>query len=143
MPIAFFFLFAARLGLTPVAALRPTCLTADTNSTHYSERIGQVVSDSDSTALLPRTRLRLPQLAPSRISLVTGSRDCRNASTALDAAQGETNTSRRLYVFKLGNTRYGVIDLPAFSPPTTDVTDESVSVWFFDSKWSFLGALSL
>ena len=131
----------ARLGLAPIPITSPTCLAADSNSTHYVDRISAVVTGTDSTSQLMRTRLQLPQLSASSITLVTDSRTCTSASSALDAAQGATNASRRLYVFKLGNTRFGVVDLNNY-PPTSDATDASISIWFFDNKWHYLSAMT-
>lgn len=129
----------AKLGIAAAPVTGPTCLPADTNSTHYAERIASIVSDNDSTAQLLRTRLKLPQLTASNISLVTDSRNCGNASTALDAAQGITNATRRMYLFKLGTTRFGVVDLTPLGA-TTDFTDAPIPIWYFDSKWNYLSA---
>lgn len=129
----------ARLGFAPAPVTGPTCLPADSNSTHYAERIASIVSDNDSTAQLLRTRLKLPQLSASNISLVTDSRSCSNASTALDATQGLTNATRRMYLFKLGTSRFGVVDLTALGS-TTDFTDAPIPIWYFDSKWNLLSA---
>jgi hypothetical protein len=135
------FFLTARLGLLPGQVMSPTCLAADSNSTHYSDRIANVVVDNDATAQRLRTRLQLPQLSASNISLVTDSHNCGNASTALDAAQGVTNTSRTMYVFKLGNTRFAVVDIPP-AQSTTDYSDASISIWVFDNKWNYLSALT-
>ena len=135
-------LFVAQLALAPALAPGPTCLTADSNSTQYVDRISSVVTNNDSTAQLLRTRLELPQLSRRTIALATDPKTCTAASSALDAAQGGTNASRRLYVFRLGDTRFGVVDLQTY-PPTADFSDAGSSIWFFDNKWHYLSSMRL
>ncbi len=112
------------------------CLPADSETDFLSDVLTTFLTRTDATKTMLRQKLNLPQLAANSISLVTDSRSCDKAIPALNAAQGLT-TTRRLYVFKLGNSRFGVIEQPVPSQPGV-YGGSSTSVWYFDSKWNYV-----
>lgn len=112
------------------------CLPANSETDFFGDVLTIFLTQADATNTMLREKLNLPQLTANSISLVTDSRTCDKAISALNAAQGQT-TSRRLYLFKLGNSRFGVIEQPI--PPASDVHGGgSTSVWYFDSKWTYV-----
>jgi len=117
--------------------LSPTCRSADTTSAYLEGIIERIVSLTDSTSTVVRTALQLPQMSTSSVSLVTQSQTCSKAAAALDAAQGSVNPNRTMYVFKLGNTRYAVLEVAGSS----DFGGAGANfVWYFTNKWAFLSS---
>lgn len=115
----------------------PTCLGPDDDSAYFSQVITGVVSDTDSVAVRLRAGLELPQLTPGKVTLITDSRTCAKAAAAMDAREGVTDPARQMYVFKLGNRRFAVIQRTP--PPPPGVFSSALTfVRYFDSKWNWL-----
>ena len=114
-----------------------TCLGPDEDSAYFSQVITGVVTDSDSVAVRLRAGLDLPQLTPQQVTLITDSRTCAKAAAAIDAREGVRDTAGQMYVFKLGNTRFAVIQLRQ-PPPHGVFSSAPTLVRYFDSKWNWL-----
>lgn len=131
------------LGLVVGASAAPlraqgtsVCLPADSQTAFLSAVLTKFLTATDATNVGLRQKLDLPQVTASGISLITDTRTCDKAVPALNAAQAQSAT-RRLYVFKLGNSRFGVVEQAG--APTPDVYGGgSTSVWYFDSKWAYV-----
>lgn len=131
------FVLAMLASVTSPTNRTPACLGPDDNSGYFSGVIARVVSDTDSIAVGLRAVLQLPQLPPGGVTLITDSRTCAKAAAAMDAIQGVTDPARQMYVFKLGNTRFGVIELEPPPPPGVFSSFPTL-VNYFDSKWKLL-----
>jgi hypothetical protein len=69
-------------------------------------------TSTDSSAIISRTNLKIPQVAASKVSFVTDSRLCQQAVNAYSAAAGIPATGRSVYLVKVG-TIYVIKD-PTF-----------------------------
>ena len=75
----------------------------------------------------------------SDVSLVTEAQICSKAAVGLDTLQDSVNASRVMYVFKLGDTRFGVFEVVKRTPSANfDTSGEPI--WYFTNKWVFLSA---
>jgi hypothetical protein len=68
---------------------------------------------TDSSAIISRTNLKIPQVAASKVSYVTDARLCQKAVNAYSAAAGVPATGRSVYVVKAG-TVYVIKDPTVF-----------------------------
>lgn len=84
-----------------------------------------------------RSLLELPQLTPQQVTLITDSRTCAKAAAAMDSSQGVRDPARQMYVFKLGTTRFAVIQR-APPPPPGVFSSAPTLVRYFDSEWNWL-----
>jgi len=120
-----------------------TCLGAASDSGFLQSILVSMVTGTDPTSVSVRQGLQLPQLAASAVTYVTDRRTCGSAASALDATQGEVVAGRRMYVFKLGNTRYAVYEEDGSAPPAGTAALGRSPMWFFDSKWKYLSTGAL
>lgn len=114
------------------------CLAADNQTAFLGVVLSKFLSGTDAANTSLRQKMNMPQVAANSISLVTDSRTCDKAIPAINTAQGQTQT-RRLYVYKLGNSRFGVIE-QADSPVAGTNGGGSTTVWYFDNKWNYISA---
>lgn len=129
-------LCSAARGRPGVAQPMMTCrLLDDSTGTMLVQAITHMASGSDANSRRTRQRLGVPQLAAGDIALVTDEQTCRKAVTARNATQGVSTTGRRVYLVKVGRTRFAVLD-PADDPTTATSTWKMV--WFYDTKWVFI-----
>jgi hypothetical protein len=112
------------------------CLPADNQTVFLGAVLTKFLTGTDAMNVGLRQRLDLPQVTASSISLITDTRTCDEAVPALNAAQAQSAT-RRLYVFKLGNSRFGVVE-QAGAPTPGVYGGGSTSVCYFDSKWAYV-----
>jgi hypothetical protein len=59
-------------------------------------------TSSDSSAIISRTNLKIPQVAANKVSYVTDSRLCQQAVNAYSTAAGVSGTGRSIYLVKVG-----------------------------------------
>ena len=71
-------------------------------------------TSSDSSAIISRTNLKIPQVAASKVSYVTDTRLCQQAVNAYSAAAGVLATGRSVYLVKVG-TVYVIKDPTVFA----------------------------
>ena len=117
------------------------CLAADDSTGEMlTGGLTYTATDTSSTSAGIRRRLGIPLLTAGDVVLVTDDRTCRRAIAALNATQGVSVTGRRTYVARVGRTRYAVYD-PA--DPAEDPGDTWQMIWFYDSKFVFVGTSSL
>ena len=109
-----------------------TCRPADNYSSFLQSIIVSIVSGTDSTSGGLRAALQLPQLSASSVSVATQAQTCSKAAQALDVAQDTTIADRTMYVFKLGNSRYGVFSVVG------EATTSPGVIYYFTNKWDFL-----
>jgi len=122
-----------------IAEAAPTCRSSDSTSAHLEAVLKRIVSSTDAASVSLRAALQLPQMSQSDVSLVTQSQTCGKAAVGLDGAQGSANPNRIMYVFKLGNTRYGVFEVVARTP-AAGIDNTGDPIWYFTSKWAFLSS---
>jgi hypothetical protein len=133
-------LFSAACVLPPRGQATPTCLGASGETSFLQSGLVGTVTGTDPTSVTVRQALQLPQLAATAVTVVTDSRTCANAASALDAVQRAAFAGRRMHVFKLGNTRYAVYEAVPPRSMADTVTLSRRVMWYFDSKWKFVSA---
>lgn len=127
------------LAFKPLSA-QQTCHRADVNSAHFIQTLVAMMDTAAARAAL-RTRLQLPVVTASQITLVTDSTVCARAGQAADSVARVWEpsmtldpTTDPLYVIKVG-TSYAVIDL-------NNVDDgESDFVFIFGPLWEYRGSV--
>lgn len=127
------------IAFKPLSA-QQTCHSADVNSTHFIQTLVAMMDTAAARTAL-RTKLQLPLVAASQITLVTDSTVCARAGQAADSvfkvwepSQTLDPTTDPLYVIKIG-TSYAVADL-------NNVDDgESDFVFIFGPLWEYRGSV--
>jgi len=123
----------------PLSA-QQTCHRADVNSAHFIQTLVAMMDTAAARAAL-RTKLQLPVVSASQITLVTDSTVCARAGQAADSvfkvwepSATLDPTTAPLYVIKVG-TSYAVTDL-------NNVDDgESDFVFIFGPLWEYRGSV--
>jgi hypothetical protein len=111
-----------------------SCLPADSLSAHLVDYVVEVVTGSDSTDAALRQRLGFAGVQASQVSAVTSGQACKKAADAFDQLAGTPSSGRRVYVVKVGKSRYVVRD-------PGDKAGEWGSVHVFTGTFSYVATL--
>ena len=111
------------------------CKPADGYTASILPYLDSLVTRSDSVFVDMRTKLGLVQSTSQNVSLVTHKPTCAAAAVAVDSLRNTPNSGRKVYVFKLGPTRYGVSD-----PSAPDLMFETGArmMVIYTSVWAYL-----
>lgn len=138
--IAAYALAAAAIAPGESAAQTSTCMGPDDSTgTMLIEALRYTATGTDANSVRIRQRIGIPQLASTDIALVTDERTCQKAVSTLSTQQGNTTAGRRVYVLRVGRTRYAVFDPGGYS----DNVAQWKPMWLYDSKWVFVGTHSV
>ena len=108
------------------------CDTVIDYTYHYVDTLyTTIVTDSATDG---RDLLGIPLLTADQVGFVTDSTTCQQAAAAYTLAEGDSVANRRVYVFRLGSTRYLVVD-------RTKHGGEWLIAWLFDSAFTPLSRL--
>lgn len=87
-----------------------SCRTADDAGSMYLQLVKDVVGGTDTIAARQRITLQLPVVDDSAVTLVSDSTVCRSAAQSLAALFPAVANSTSGWVYRIGSTRYLIID---------------------------------
>jgi len=127
------------LASSPASA-QNTCQVADLNSAHFLQGLNAMMDSSQSAF---RTKLQMPLVSSSAITLVSDSSICARAGIATDSivkvfvpAASIPPSTAPLYVMRIG-TSFAVVDL---NSPSSDHFDW---VFIFGPLWEYRGIIAM
>jgi hypothetical protein len=126
---------AAMLGLEFNDRGGSRCLTARAYPDSILPWLDSLVTGNDSVAADMRAKLQLEQSTSRHVALVKDRKTCAAAALAIDSLRNTPNSGRKVYVFKLGPTRYGVAD-----PGAPDLRFETGArmLVIYSTSWAYL-----
>jgi hypothetical protein len=134
---AFRLLFApVLLALSVRSAVGQTspCLPSDSGATQLVHYVTYLITSNDPDVVTLRGSLGLNNVSVNQVSVVTTGPDCTKARQAVDSLASTPNSTRRMYVVKVGSKRFFVRD-----PNAT--AGEYTPAIVFDNKWAFIKSL--
>jgi hypothetical protein len=131
----------AELGFAAI----PQCLGPSDMSEYLQRIVRAIVSATDSDGVKVRAALQVPLMRPSAVALVANASTCSRAAQAMNVAQDTLIADRRLYVFALGDSLYGVVEESSLSggdgpsgPGSGTVEANHSSLYLFRRDWTIL-----
>ncbi len=127
------------VGTVAATPSRPPVWLQASSSCRANDQLGTAlihdlklwVSGTDTVAVINRTVFNVPQMSPDSVSAVSNSTKCQRAALAYgrNLSPPDTPTARRVYVARVGPTRYVVTD-------TSIRKGEFVATMVFDSTFT-------
>lgn len=111
------------------------CLGPDSNSTAIVNWVRNIIKSTDVHVDSLRNKVGLGGVDTLSVSLVTTSRTCASAATAIDQLANISTSGRLVYVVQAGNKRYIVQD-------PNDAMGNATRTWVFDNRFNVVAALS-
>jgi len=87
-----------------------SCLPSSEGAEFYLQSLREIVTGTDSLANAQRTALQLPVAPDTSVELLSDSTVCRSAAQALAAVFPAVASSTGGLVYRVGDTRYVIID---------------------------------